>query len=379
MDRFLTGTAIRRPVLVIVIWAAVVVAGFGIGVGVFQRLNTDVGQVPGSESQRAGQVLLAATADQPSTVTAIVAGQPAGALQSTVDAARADVRGIPRVVGVGDAVRSADGTALLFQVRIAPGKGAHPAARAVAARLHRIPAPHVAVAGGPLTDSEYGDQAQADVKRAELVSTPLVLLLLLLFFSGLLAAGLPLLIASAGVGVTFGVLYLFSLVTDVSVYAIQVTTMLSVGLAVDYALLIVSRFREERRHHDTVRDAVAAAGRTAGRTVWFSGLTVTVALAGLTVFPDPFLRSMGLAGMAVVAVDMLAALTLLPALLALLGHRIAPARRAAGGGFFAGVARLVQRRAGLTALLAAGLMLVLAVPVLQTRLGRSEEIGRAHV
>ncbi len=377
MLRILTGTAIRRPVLVIVIWAAVVVAGYGIGVGVFQRLTTDVGQVPGSESQRAGQALLAATADQPSTVTAIVAGRPVDdpTLRSTVDAARTDVRAIPRVVGVGDPVPSADGSALLFQVHITPGKGEHTAALAVAARLRRIPAPHVAVAGGPLTDSEYGDQAQADVQQAELVSTPLVLLLLLLFFGGLLAAGLPLLVASAGVGVTFGVLYLFSLLTDVSVYAIQVTTMLSVGLAVDYALLIVSRFREERRHCDTVGEAVAAAGRTAGRTVWFSGLTVTVALAGLTVFPDPFLRSMGLAGMAVVLVDMLVALTLLPALLTLFGRRIAPARVTTGGGFFAGVARLVQRRAGLTALLATGLMLLLAVPVLQTRLGRSEALA----
>jgi RND superfamily putative drug exporter len=241
----------------------------------------------------------------------------------------------------------------------------------VADRLRRIDVAQVPVAGGPLTDNEFNAQAQSDVQRAELLTTPIVLLLLLLIFGGLRAAGLPLLIAVVGVGGTFAILYGFSLVGDVSVYAIQVATMLSVGLAVDYGLLTVSRFREERAAGLPVTDAVARTGVTAGHTVVYSGLTVAAVLAGLLVFPDPFLRSMGLAGVAVVAVVVAAAVTLLPALLALAGHRISPATvRPGQTGGFARIARAVQRRPLITALAAAAVMLVLAVPVGQLRLGQ---------
>jgi putative drug exporter of the RND superfamily len=148
--------------------------------------------------------------------------------------------------------------------------------------------------------------------------------------------------------------------------------MLSVGLAVDYALLLVSRFREERGRTPDLPTAIARTTASAGRTVLFAGLTVAVALAGLLVFPDPFLRSIGLAGAAVVAVDMLAALTLLPALLALLGHRISPARRRTGRGVFARVAATVQRRPVLTLVATVGVLVTLAIPVLDLRLSNGD-------
>jgi RND superfamily putative drug exporter len=259
----------------------------------------------------------------------------------------------------------------MLRLLLEPGRGVETTARDVVQRLHRIETATVTVAGGPLTDDEFNAQAQSDVQRAELLTTPVVLLLLLLIFGGLRAAGLPLLIAAAGVGGTFGILFAFSLVGDVSVYAIQVATMLSVGLAVDYGLLIVSRFREERAADSDVAAAVARTGATAGRTVAYSGPTVAAVLAGLLVFPEPFLRSMGLAGMAVVAVVVAAALTLLPALLTLLGHRINAARpAAAGGGTFARIARTVQRRPGLIAFAAAAVMVVLALPVIDLRLAQ---------
>ena len=177
---------------------------------------------------------------------------------------------------------------------------------------------------------------------------------------------------SSASGATFGILFVFSLVTDVSVYAIQVTTMLSVGLAVDYALLLVSRFREERARTPDLPTAIARTTASAGRTVLFAGLTVAVALAGLLVFPDPFLRSIGLAGAAVVAVDMLAALTLLPALLALFGHRISPAKPRTGRGLFARVAGAVRRRPVLTLVATVGVLVTLALPVLDLRLSNGD-------
>jgi RND superfamily putative drug exporter len=389
MSRNVTGFAIRRPVLVIVLWIAIVGTGFGVGIGVFQRLVSDVGTVPGSESARA-TTRLAATAPEPGKITAVVSGRPASdpAVRSSVDQAMADVRSMPGVAGVSGPLPASDGGALLIEVTLRPhaaagtGLSVKATAKAAAARLEQVQAAgsgtRVAVSGGPLTDSDFNTQAQSDVQRAELVSMPVVLVLLLLIFGGLLAAGLPLLISVVGIGTAFGILYLFSQVSDVSVYSIQVVTMLSVGLAVDYALLIVSRFREERANEPDVSATVRRTVGTAGRTVFFSGLTVAASLAGLMVFPDPFLRSMGLAGAAVVVVDMLAALTLLPALLTLLGHRISPslsrqerlARR--GGGVFARIARGVQRRPGLILLATAGGLIVLALPALDLRLSTGD-------
>jgi len=234
----------------------------------------------------------------------------------------------------------------------------------------------------------------SSLRVAEIITTPVVLVLLLLVFGGLIAAGLPMLVAVAGVGGTFAILYASSQLTDVSVYAIQVATMLSVGLAVDYGLLIVSRFREERVAGlagdepavagSAVAGAVARTVATAGRTVVYSGLTVAAVLAGLLVFPDPFLRSMGLAGIGVVAVVVAAAVTLLPALLMLVGRRIRPAApelrsmalaplASTGGGRFARIARAVQRRPLLTLLAAAAVMVVIALPVLDLRLAQVDD------
>jgi RND superfamily putative drug exporter len=368
-----TGFAIRRPRLVVVAWILVLVAGFGIGIGVFERLTGDINSGSGTESARADDRLADTGPEQPA-ITAVVHGKPADdpAVRSEVDAAIADVRAIPGVTEVSAPQPSArTGEALILSITLRSDDEIG-AAEAAAERLHEISAAQVAVSGGPLVEEEYGTQAEADVQRAEMLTTPVVLVLLLLIFGGLIAAGLPLLIAIAGVGGTFGILYGFSEVTDVSVYAIQVTTMLAVGLGVDYALLMVNRFREERAVDPDVRGAATRTAASAGRTVLFAGLTVAVALAGLVVFSDPFLRSMGFAGMAVVLVDMLAALTLLPALLVLLGRRIRPAKPNTGGGFFASVARGVQRRPLATVVLTAAALLFVALPALDLRLGMGD-------
>ncbi|WP_067491236.1 MMPL family transporter [Actinomadura hibisca] len=362
-----TGFSARRPLLVVAVWVLVLGAGFGIGTGVFERLVADVGTVPTSESGRA-EDRLEKVAPSGETLTAVISGRPvddAGLLRD-VNAAMRQARAVPGVAEVAGPLPSTrTGRAVLVEVGLMPGDGMEDAAEAAAARLRAVPGTTAHVAGGPLSDAEFDEQAQKDVARAEMLSMPVVLILLLVVFGGLLAAGLPLLVAVVGVGSTFGILFLFSTVTDVSVYSIQITTMLAVGLGVDYALLVVSRFREERRTAPDVAEAVARTCATAGRTVVFSGLTVAVALAGLVVFPDPFLRSMGLAGAAVVLADMAAALTLLPALLRRSGHRISPAKpKAEGDGAFARIARGVQRRPVLVLVAAGAAMVTLALPVL---------------
>ncbi|SNS94677.1 putative drug exporter of the RND superfamily [Asanoa hainanensis] len=372
MTTSLARFSVRRPVIVLVIWLAVVAAGFTVGVGVFERLVGDVGVVPGSESDRASD-RRDALAPAPEEITAIVTGISATdpAVLAAVDRVGADLAAMPGVAEVSPPVAAPDtGRALLFTVTMDLGDDADDVAAQAASTIRAgLSDGTVTVSGGSLSEDEFSEQAASDVARAEIFSTPVMLLLLLIVFGGLLAAGLPLLIAVVGVGGTFGVLFAFSQVTDVSVYSIQIVTMLAVGLAVDYALLVVYRFREERAVDAAVDGAVLRTAATAGRTVLFSGLTVAVALAGLTVFPDPFLRSMGIAGTAVVVLDLLAALTLLPALLALFGKRIKPrAPRPAGVGVFARLARLVQRRPAVTALTVLVAMLFLAIPVLDMRL-----------
>jgi RND superfamily putative drug exporter len=181
----------------------------------------------------------------------------------------------------------------------------------------------VRLGGGATITSDITHQVEEDIARAEAISMPIVLVLLVLIFGGLVAASLPLAVGALAILGSFLVLRLISLVTDVSIFAVNIVTMLGLGLAIDYALFIVSRFREERRLPGaTTESALVRTMATAGRTVAFSGVTVAIALASLTFFPQVFLRSMGYGGMAAVLVAMVGALTVLPALLAMLGHRV---------------------------------------------------------
>ncbi len=178
-------------------------------------------------------------------------------------------------------------------------------------------------AGGQIpSEGAINKEVTSDIGRAEGFSMPALLVLLLVIFGGLAAASLPLAIGGIAILGSFTALRLLTLFTAVSIYSVNITTILGLGLAIDYGLFMVSRFREELGRTDSVEDAVARTVATAGRTVAVSGITVAVALASLMLFPMTFLRSMGYGGVATVVVDMLAALTVLPALLALLGPRV---------------------------------------------------------
>src|SRR5690348_10757281 len=178
MLRRITGFAIRRPVLVLLLWAAVVLVGYGVGTGVFGKLTSEVGTVPGSPSTRADEVL-AAAAPGPPHLTAIVTGRPAADPRpSGLTAALADVQRMPAVANVSAGEPAKDGRALLFDITLRPDVDARP----VADRLRAVDRDHVVVAGGPLTGDEFGAQAQSDVQRAETLTLPAVLILLVLVF-----------------------------------------------------------------------------------------------------------------------------------------------------------------------------------------------------
>jgi RND superfamily putative drug exporter len=165
-------------------------------------------------------------------------------------------------------------------------------------------------------------EVTANIAKAEGISLPVLLILLLVIFGSLAAASLPVAIGGVAILGSFTVLRLLTMVTTVSVYSVNVTTIMGLGLGIDYGLFMVTRFREELHRQPTVEQAVARTVATAGRTVAVSGITVAVALTSLMLFPEYFLRSMGYGGVATVAVDVVAALTVLPALFAVLGRRV---------------------------------------------------------
>jgi uncharacterized membrane protein YdfJ with MMPL/SSD domain len=246
-------------------------------------------------------------------------------------------------------------TYAVLELTGADGDARHDALAAIRDEL-AAPGLSTKVGGEVAIDHDIDTQVAADIGRAESLSLPLLLLLLVVVFGALAAAGMPLVVGGLAILGAFTALRLLTLVTDVSVFAINLVTMLGLGLAIDYALFVVSRFREELAARpagpERVQDALVATIATAGRTVCFSGLTVAIALAGLLLFPQMFLRSMAFGGIAAVLVAMVAALTVLPALLRVLGPRINALPvpwlrrrqgRATGGGW-ARIARSVMRR-----------------------------------
>ena len=237
-------------------------------------------------------------------------------------------------------------------------------------------------AGGQIpTEAAINAEVTSDIGRAEAVSMPVLLVLLAIIFGSLAAASLPLAIGAVGIIGSFAALRLLTLATPVSIYSVNITTILGLGLAIDYGLFMVSRFREELSRQPTVEAALARTVATAGRTVAVSGITVALALASLLLFPEVLLRSMGYGGVATVAVDMIAALTVMPALLAVLGRQVnalrirrsveRPLAPEASGRWYR-LARGVMRRPLIAAGIIAAALLALGAPILHTSWGGTD-------
>jgi RND superfamily putative drug exporter len=235
--------------------------------------------------------------------------------------------------------------------------------------------------GGLLqANNDMDAQAKADLATSETVVIPLTLGLLLLVFGTVVAAGVPLLIGVFAIVGALAVLRVLSMLTDVSVFSVNLATALGLGLAVDYSLLFVSRYRDERRRRPDIAAAITATMRSAGRTILFSAATVAVALSCLLVFDQYLLRSFAYSGVAVVCVTVLGATVVVPALLVLLGDRIEmwplPGRRIRSGhavGRWGRLAAVVLRYPVSTAMPVIMFLLVLGAPLLHVRFGLADE------
>jgi RND superfamily putative drug exporter len=226
---------------------------------------------------------------------------------------------------------------------------------------------------------EVGDTIEEDLLRAETIALPITLVLLILVFGSVVAASLPLVIGVMSIVGTFLVLRVLAGLTDVSIYALNLTTALGLGLAIDYSLFVVSRYREELRAGYSPRAAVTRTVRTAGRTVAFSALTVAASLCATLVFPIAFLRSFAYAGVAVALLAGLFSVMVLPAILFLLGHRVNALtlwRRSVTPpeeGFWHRVATVVMRRPVPIATAVVAFLLVLGTPFLGLRLSSPDD------
>ena len=395
--------AYRRRVLVLVAGLLFVAIAAVWGTGVFGALSGGGFEDPAAPSARA-VALAERTLGRDGADVVLLYRSPA--LPVTDPAYRAAVDGVLAGLPTGQVtavttywatgapqLASRDGRATSVLLRVA---GANEDERARTYRdlrplLGRAPPGFTVQLGGPaVVLSDVNTQVERDIARAERLSLPLVLILLLVIFGGLVAASLPLAVGGLAILGAFVVLRLLTLVTDVSVFAINIVTMLGMGLAIDYALFVVSRFREELAAGAAVPAALERTIATAGRTVAVSGVTVGAALSGLLLFPQGFLRSMGLGGMAAVGVAVLGALTVLPALLAVLGRRVdalrlprrrrrepaahrGAARHAAADGASEGpwsrVARSVMRRPLAYLAVTVPLVLLAGAPFLGVRFG----------
>ena len=366
-----------------VIFAAVffVVAG-ALGGGVASKLAPYGDDDPSTESVRASDQLKADGYRDPSVIVLIQNTSP------TTPTGQHRIRGIEeglranpdvaRVTGYLDTASNdfisgtGNATYLAVSLKATDDKQQQDAAKRIADNLQDQPG--VSVGGIALAQEQVNKQVEKDLRMAEILAFPILFLLSLVFFRSAVAALLPLLIGGLAIVGTFLLLRLANEVVSVSIFAINLTTGLGLGLAIDYSLFVVSRYREEIAKVGPGTEAMKRTLNTAGRTVLFSSITVAVALASLTVFPQRFLYSMGLGGALVALLASLISLTVLPAVLALLGNRVnawAPKflqRRAerdateTESGFWYRLSRLVMRRPIPIATVTALLLLVLGIP-----------------
>ncbi|WP_069387596.1 MMPL family transporter [Cellulosimicrobium cellulans] len=429
----------RHPRLTVLVWVAITALGFALallgtgGGGLFDRVTTGAPTVPGSDSERADEILAENDEGGPEITLLVDGVDPADAqvveAMTGIDAELVGIEGVESVInpyvlpgGVEDEAaqpllaQGGEGflTVVTLRTDLEPERSDAVAQRVVE-RLEAVPgeladaAPEGAggasglVASNDLIVEAITDQVEEDLTTGEAVALPVALLVMVLVFGGFLAAGMPLAGAIASIGAGLGALLGLTYLLDVDASVVNVVTVLGLGLSIDYGLLVVSRYREElhrlldagdepvlrrRRGDGVVHTAVERTMATAGRTVAFSALTVAISIAGLMVFRPDILRSIGAGALAVVLVAVATALTLVPALLTLSGRRLArpgllgrvPGLRAvlartadvqSDEGVFSRLAGRVQRHPLWVLVATVVVLVVMALPVLGLHLRNS--------
>ena len=384
----LARLASSRPkrVIAVALLGAVLAGAFGGGVA--SRLHPYGADDPATDSVKAKERLAASTGLEPAVGLVALVETPAGpgAAASKARVARVarviardpDVGRVRTFYGTHDrSLVSHTGGEQMAAVNFKPSsdKDQQDAAKRIDDELKGVPG--VRLGGFAPSAQQVNQIVEHDLRRAELLAFPLLFLLSLVFFRSGVAAALPLFVGGLAIVGTLAILRIANELTDISVFALNLTTGLGLGLAIDYSLFVVSRYREEIARTGPGLEALGRTLATAGRTVVFSSLTVAAAMASLIVFPQRFLYSMGVGGAGVALLAATVALVVLPAVLALLGTRVngmspawlqraaeRDARPAAAGAWYR-LSRLVMRRPAPIALAAATVLIVAGLPFLR--------------
>ncbi len=383
-DRF-AALAEQRGKWVVIAAVVFFAAAGALGSGVADRLHPYGADDPETESVRANERLQDAGFREASVVV-LLEDAPVGSAETQNRVAEITERlekdrEVATVTGYYDTGSSdfvsRDGDATYLAVALKPTKDKEwqDAGKRIRDGVGKLRG--VSVGGPALAITEVNEQVEEDLQKAELIAFPLLFLLSFLFFRSLVAAALPLLVGGLAIVGTFVILRMANEVGEISIFALNLTTGLGLGLAIDYSLFMVSRYREEIAKSGPGLQAMKRTMATAGRTVFFSSLTVAAALASLLVFPQRFLYSMGLGGASVALLAALVALVVLPAVLALLGKRVnslAPEflqRRAdrdskpAEAGFWYRLSQFVMKQPGRIAIVCATVLLIAGIPFLR--------------
>jgi putative drug exporter of the RND superfamily len=385
VGRFVAGRA--RLVLVV---AMLAVVGFGVlGLGAFGKLKTGGFQDPGAESttaqtltdQRFGGSVGVALLVHAEAGT--VNGAPARAAGAEAASDLAAVPGVSNVVSYWQThdpgLRSKDGKYALILGNTKSDRTLS-SSELASLRSHSSQV-DITVGGNAAITNDITKQVTKSLRTAEGIAVPIILALLVFAFGSLVAALLPLAIGLIAILGTFAELDVLGSVTSVSIYVINLTTALGLALGIDYALLMVSRFREELGRGEEPGRAVVRSVRTAGRTIVFSGATVMAALAVLLIFPMYFLRSFAYAGIGVVLISMAAAVLVLPALLAVLGRRVNSGRLpwarnrepSTAAPLWGRLAGQVMRHPALIAIPVLAVLMLIALPLRHIQFGTPDD------
>lgn len=382
---------VRRARAVLVAAVIAVIAAAALGLGAFGKLQSGGFEAPDAQSTKAQALIDQRYGGQANLVFLVHARHGSvddPAVRNIGTRLTERLAREPIASGVSSywttnsrALRSADGTSALVLAHV-PDRKAGPLIDRYAVNNSTV----TIRAGGEQGFNHDGQkQVQRSLAVAEMIAVPLILLLLVFVFGSVVAASLPLVIGGIAIVGTFAELFVMGSITAVSIYAVNLTTALGLGLGIDYALLTVSRFREGLAAGEDVPTAVVRTVRTAGRTILFSAAAVAAALAALLVFPMYFLRSFAYAGIGVVLIAAIAALLVTPALLAVLGTRVNAGRlplskavRGAEAPIWGRIAGAVMRRPALTAVPVLAVLLMLAAPLLGIRFGTPDDRVLRH-
>ncbi len=397
MFNALARTVATRPAWILGFWAVLLLIAAPLAAMTPQRLTGATSAIKNSEAERVNQLIVSAFGQRRIDSTLIVSEsstdpsdprflesykaltQKLEVIDGVYSVTRFDASSPLKLFGL---VNGSHITATILETRLDKPEAVLEQIRALT-RVADLPGTKLYVTGATAVTKDFIERSESDTKRSELAALPLTALVLVLAFGALVAAGIPLVIGVFSITSALGLVYIATYFFPVTSFAQSVVTILGLGAGIDYALLLVNRFREELAAGRDPRQAASNTVRTAGRAVAFSGLTVAIAMGALLIPDLLFIRSIGVAGVLAVLMTVLVSISAVPALLAIIGERVNSPRRlqfkltssGAKNPFWHNWAQAVMRRPLVAAVLISAFLLAVASPALHMKLGYTGAFG----